>query len=49
MLNGIFPKLLPLSLVMIVFFFVRKGIKTTYIMLGLMAVSVLLGALRILA
>jgi len=48
MLNGIFPKLLPLSLVLLVFFFIRKGVKTTYIMLGLMAVSILLGALRIL-
>jgi PTS system mannose-specific IID component len=48
MLNGIFPKILPLSLTMLVFFFVRKGIKTTYIMLGLLVFGFILGSLRIL-
>jgi len=48
MFNGIFPKLLPLSLTLVVFFFVRKGVKTTYIMLGIIIGSIILGALRIL-
>ena len=46
MLNGIFPKLLPLGLTMLVFFFIRKGVKTTYIMLGIMVASIILGALK---
>ena len=49
MFNGIFPKILPLSLTMIVFFFIRKNVKTTYIMLGLIIGSIILGALKILA
>jgi PTS system mannose-specific IID component len=49
MFNGIFPKILPLGLTMLVFFFVRKGVKTTYIMLGLIAASIVLGALKIFA
>jgi PTS system mannose-specific IID component len=48
MFNGIFPKILPLSLTMLVFFFVRKGVKTTYIMLGIIIASIILGALKIL-
>ena len=48
MFDGIFPKILPLALTMIVFFFVRKNVKTTYIMLGLIIGSLILGALRIL-
>ena len=48
MFNGIFPKLLPLALTMIVFFCVRKNIKTTYIMLGIIIGSIILGALKIL-
>jgi PTS system mannose-specific IID component len=48
MFNGIFPKILPLSLTMLVFFFVRKGVKTTHIMLGIIAGSIILGALKIL-
>lgn len=47
MFDGIFPKILPLSLTMLVFFFVRKGVKTTYIMLGIIVCSLILGALRI--
>jgi len=48
MFNGIFPKILPLALTMIVFFFVRKRVKTTYIMLGIIIGSIVLGALKIL-
>jgi len=48
MFNGIFPKILPLGLTMLVFFFVRKGVKTTYIMLGIIIGSLILGALKIL-
>jgi mannose/fructose/N-acetylgalactosamine-specific phosphotransferase system component IID len=48
MFNGIFPKILPLSLTLLVFFFVRKGVKTTYIMLGIIIGSIVLGALKIL-
>jgi len=48
MLNGIFPKLLPLALTMIVFFFIRKGAKTTHIMLAMIVGGIILGALKIL-
>jgi len=47
MFDGIFPKILPLGLTMLVFFFVRKGVKTTYIMLGIIICSLILGALKI--
>jgi len=48
MLDGIMPKLLPLCLVLIVFWFVRKQKKTTNIMLGLIAAGLVLGSLGIL-
>lgn len=48
MLDSIMPKLLPLTLVMIVFWFVRRQKKTTNIMLGLIAVGLVLGSLGIL-
>lgn len=49
MLDGIMPKLLPLMVVLIVFSLVRKQVKTTNIMLGLIVVSLVLGGLKILA
>jgi PTS system mannose-specific IID component len=49
MLDGIMPKLLPLLLVMFVFWLVRKQTKTTTIMLGLIAAALVLGGLKILA
>lgn len=48
MLDSIMPRILPLTLVMIVFWFVRKQKKTTNIMLGLIAAGLVLGALGIL-
>jgi len=48
MLDGIMPKLLPLCLIMIVFWLVRKRVKTTSIMLGLIVVGLVLGGLKIL-
>jgi mannose/fructose/N-acetylgalactosamine-specific phosphotransferase system component IID len=49
MLDGIMPKLLPLALVMLVFWLVRKQKKTTTIMIGLIVASLVFGAFKILA
>ncbi|MDF2628097.1 MAG: system mannose-specific component [Symbiobacteriaceae bacterium] len=49
MLDGIMPKILPLVLVMLVFWLVRKQKKTTSIMLGLIAAALILGGFKILA
>ncbi|MHB1651017.1 MAG: PTS system mannose/fructose/sorbose family transporter subunit IID [Desulfitobacteriaceae bacterium] len=48
MLDGIMPKLLPLAVTMIVFWLIRKRIKTTKIMLGLILVGLVLGGFKIL-
>ena len=48
MLDGVFPKLIPLAITLTVFYFVRKGVKTTYLMLTMIAISMVLGALGIL-
>lgn len=48
MLDGIMPRLLPLIAVLIVFWLIRKQKKTTTIMLGLIAVGLVLGSLKIL-
>lgn len=48
MLDSIMPRILPLALVMIVFWFVRKQKKTTNIMLGLIAAGLVLGSLGVL-
>jgi len=49
MLDGMMPRLLPLILVMIIFWLVRKQTKTTSIMLGLIAVALVLGGFKVLA
>ncbi|WP_248927956.1 PTS system mannose/fructose/sorbose family transporter subunit IID [Paenibacillus hamazuiensis] len=48
MLDGIMPKLLPLAVVMIVFWLIRRRMKTTVLMYGLIASGIILGALKIL-
>jgi mannose/fructose/sorbose-specific phosphotransferase system IID component len=48
MLDGILPKLLPLALTLLVFWLIRKQLKTTYIMLMLIAAGLVLGGLKIL-
>ena len=48
MLDGIMPKLLPLAVTLFVFWLVRKRIKTTSIMLGLIAAGLVFGGLGIL-
>lgn len=48
MLDGIMPKLLPLALTLLVFWLIRKRIKTTTIMLCLIAGGLLLGGFKIL-
>lgn len=45
MVDGILPGLLPLLTTMLVFWAVRKGIKNTYIMLFLLAVSIVFGGI----
>ncbi|HET7264012.1 MAG TPA: PTS system mannose/fructose/sorbose family transporter subunit IID [bacterium] len=48
MLDGIMPKILPLALVLIVFGMVRRRVKTTTLMLSLIAASLILGGFAIL-
>lgn len=48
MLDGIMPKLLPLALTLLVFWLIRKHVKTTTIMLGLIVVGLVLGGFNIL-
>ncbi len=48
MLDGIMPKILPLALVLIVFWLVRRRVKTTTLMLSLIAASLILGGFAIL-
>jgi mannose/fructose/N-acetylgalactosamine-specific phosphotransferase system component IID len=45
MLDGILPGLLPLITTMLVYWAVRKGIKNTYIMLVLLAISIVFGGI----
>jgi mannose/fructose/N-acetylgalactosamine-specific phosphotransferase system component IID len=48
MLDGIMPKLLPLALVLLVLWMVRRRVKTTTLMLSLIAASLILGGFGIL-
>lgn len=48
MLDGIMPKMLPLALVLVVFWLVRRRTKTTTLMLSLIAASLILGGFQIL-
>lgn len=48
MLDGILPKLLPLAVVLLVFWIVRKRVNTTWVMLGMMAAGLVLGAVGVL-
>ncbi|MFC5651116.1 PTS system mannose/fructose/sorbose family transporter subunit IID [Paenibacillus solisilvae] len=48
MLDGIMPKLLPLALTLLVFWLIRKRVKTTTIMLGLIVAGLVLGGFKIL-
>jgi mannose/fructose/N-acetylgalactosamine-specific phosphotransferase system component IID len=48
MLDGIMPKLLPLTLVLLVLWLVRRRVKTTTLMLSLIAASLVLGGFGIL-
>jgi mannose/fructose/N-acetylgalactosamine-specific phosphotransferase system component IID len=48
MLDGIMPKMLPLAAVLIVFWLVRRRMKTTTLMLSLIAAALVLGAFNIL-
>ena len=49
MLDNILPKMLPLIVTLLVFWLIRKRVKTISIMLGIIVVGILLGSLNILA
>ena len=48
MLNGVFPKIIPLGITMLSYFLIKKGLKTNTIMLILVVASMILGAFKIL-
>ena len=43
MLDGILPGLLPLLTTLLVYWLVRKGVKNTYIMIGLLVICFVFG------
>ena len=47
-LNQIMPFLLPLLLSLFCYFLLKKGVKNTYVMLGLLIAGIILGAIGIL-
>ncbi len=46
-LDQVVPAMLPLGLTFLVYYFVKKGVKTTYLLLGLLALGLLSGALHL--
>jgi len=46
-LDQIVPAMLPLGLTFLVYYFVKKGVKTTYLLLGLLALGLISGGLHL--
>jgi len=46
-LDQVVPAILPLGLTFLVYYFVKKGVKTTYLLLGLLALGLVSGALHL--
>jgi mannose/fructose/N-acetylgalactosamine-specific phosphotransferase system component IID len=49
MLDGIMPKLLPLSVTLLIYWVIRKGVSVTTIMIAMVVICIILGGLGIIA